>query len=399
MRCQRVLLLSVVVTALIMGVRYLGMLKSWELQAFDQLVRLRPDERPDPRLLVVTVTEDDFQLPQQQDRRGSSLSDQALAQVLSQLGQFKPIAIGLDILRYFPASPNQPELATSMRKNNFFAVCRNSERSQDPGSYAPPEVPTERQGFSNVVEDADGILRRHLIAIKPDPTSPCTTPYSFSAQLAFHYLEAEGISPKYTKKGDLQLGKFIFKRLQPHTGGYQKIYAREYQTLLNYRSYQHSPLKIAQQVSLKDVLNGKVKAEQVSGRIVLIGVTATSLHDYFLTPYVNEQGRNQLIPGVIAQAQMVSQMLSAVLDERLLLWVWPQWGEVLWVWGWSVVGGMLVWRFRSPLHLGLAIAASEVCLYGLCFGLLTQSGCWVPLIPSALALVATSTTVAAYTKH
>ncbi|MCA1993104.1 MAG: CHAT domain-containing protein, partial [Coleofasciculus sp. S288] len=46
-----VLLFSVVVTALVMGVRQWGVMQLWELLAFDQLMRLRPDERPDPRLL------------------------------------------------------------------------------------------------------------------------------------------------------------------------------------------------------------------------------------------------------------------------------------------------------------------------------------------------------------
>ncbi|WP_226889105.1 hypothetical protein [Nostoc sp. MG11] len=36
-----------------------GGLQTWELQAFDQLMRSRPQEKQDSRLLIVTVTEDD----------------------------------------------------------------------------------------------------------------------------------------------------------------------------------------------------------------------------------------------------------------------------------------------------------------------------------------------------
>lgn len=50
-----------------MGVRSQGLLQTWELQAFDTLMRSlsvasavsRPQEKPDPRILVVTVTETD----------------------------------------------------------------------------------------------------------------------------------------------------------------------------------------------------------------------------------------------------------------------------------------------------------------------------------------------------
>jgi CHASE2 domain-containing sensor protein len=45
--------------------RFLGMLQAWELVAFDTLMRSRPDQGPDPRLLIVTITENDFKLPVQ----------------------------------------------------------------------------------------------------------------------------------------------------------------------------------------------------------------------------------------------------------------------------------------------------------------------------------------------
>jgi len=91
---------------------------------------------------------------------------------------------------------------------------------------------------------------------------------------------------------------------------------------------------------------------------------------------------------------MVSQILSAVLDKRSLLWVLPHWGEVLWIWGWSAMGGVLAWRIRLGLNLAIAIAIAIACLCGLCFALLVETTCWLPLVPPALALVATSASVA-----
>lgn len=132
-------------------------------------------------------------------------------------------------------------------------------------------------------------------------------------------------------------------------------------------------------------------------RIVLIGVTAKSFEEYIPIPYSAGQGFYEEIPGVIVQAQMVSQLLSAVLDGRPVLSVWPFLGEVVWVWGWSVVGGILVWRCRSLLRLVLAGGAALNVLYFLCFSLFAQ-GSWVPLVPSVLALVFTGGSVVAYTR-
>ena len=235
---QTVLILILVAGALIMVLRHLGLLQALELQAFDQLVRLRPDSGPDPRLLVVTITEDDFKLTEQQHRIGS-LSDRSLALLLQKLEPYQPQAIGLDIYHDFQVDPNEAHLATRLRRSdNFIAICKVSEpKVNEPGVSPLAEIPLSRQGFSDFVQDPDGILRRQLIAMKPSKTSPCTTPYAFSARLAFRYLEALGISAKYTPNRELQLGKVVFKRWLNHMGGYQQVDDWGYQILLNYRSF------------------------------------------------------------------------------------------------------------------------------------------------------------------
>lgn len=373
---RTVVLTSVVITSLVMGVRHLGMFQLPELQAFDHLMRHRPEENPDPRLLVVTVTEADVQA--QKQRQGGSLADGELAQLLKKLEQYQPRVIGLDIYHDLPVEPNHKDLATRLRNHEeIVAVCGGSESENNNSDVKPPpEISPERLGFSDVVVDPDDILRRHLLALNPNPASACTAFYAFSAQLAFRYLEAKGILVKFTSKGYLQLGTVVFKPLEAHTGGYNHLDSRGHQVLLNYRSSQ----KIAEQVTLTQVLNGKINLNSIKDRIVLIGTTAPSFHDNLSTPY-------QKMPGVLIQAQMVSHILSTVLDHRPLLWVWAWWGEALWIWGWSLVGGILAWRLQT-LHLGVAIAAAGGTLYGLCLGLLTQGG-WVPLVPSALALAAT----------
>ncbi|MBD2164952.1 CHASE2 domain-containing protein [Calothrix membranacea FACHB-236] len=389
-RFQTVLILSVIVTALVIGVRHLGLLQTAELKVFDQLLRLRPSEQPDSRLLVVAITEDDFQLPEQQDRKGS-LSDRALALLVQKLEKFQPRAIGLDIYRDFPVDSKEASLAAWMRRSdNFIAICKVSEpQINELGVSPPPEIPLERQGFSDFVKDSDGILRRHLIAMKPGESSPCTTPYAFSAQLAFRYLQAEGISANYTKNKELQIGKVVFKRLRSHMGGYQQLDDQGYQVLLNYRSF-NSPLKAIEQVTLKDVLSGAIAPHKVKNRVVLIGITNQSAGDYFPTPYSNNQ--KQEMPGVIVHAQMVSQILSAVLDGRTLLWVWPVWGEVLWIFYWSIFGGILAWRIRNLLLLGVVGIVVIVVISAISFVVLLK-GIWIPLIPAAVPFISSSSVV------
>lgn len=382
--------ISLIVTSLLIGIRQIGILQPLELQAFDHLLQTRPPEKPDSRLLVVAVTEADIQAQKNEPRRGS-LSDHSLTKLLEKLETYQPRAIGLDIYRDFPVSKEYPDLSNRLQTNtNLIAVCKPTTESHDPGIAPPPEVPSDNLGFSDVVIDPDGVVRRHLLAFTPSPTSRCNASYAFSSQLAFRYLAAQKIYPTYTSEGYLKLNKTVFKRLKSQTGSYQNIDAWGHQILLNYR-YHRSPQSFVPQVTLTQVLNNQLNASAVKDKVILIGVTAASAKDYFITPYSGSKESNQQTPGVIIQAQMVSQILAAVLDERKLFWDLPEWGEVIWILFWSIIGAILAFRWKISIRLGI-LAVALVVLYGLCLALFLQ-GCWLPLVSAALALVCTNVSI------
>ncbi|MDJ0734864.1 MAG: CHASE2 domain-containing protein [Nostocaceae cyanobacterium] len=394
---KAIVLASVLITASILGIRHQGILQEWELQAFDAMMRQRPSESRDSRLLIVEITESDLKLPEQQQRKGS-LSDTALVKLLDKLVKFQARTIGLDIYRDFPAKSNS-ELVNKLKiRDNFFAICQvRNETSNNPGISPPPEIPLKRQGFSDVILDADNVLRRHLLAINPtSPISPCVAHSALSTQLALHYLKQDGIDASYDLDKNLKVGKIIFKRLQSHIGLYQKIDAQGNQILLNYRNYNGSILEIAPRVTLEDVLKGKLKREAVKDKIVIIGTTANSYKDYLSTPYSKQSEFHQQAPGVILQAQMVSQIVSAVKDGRPLLSVLPIWGEILWVWSWGLVGGVIIWRFRKRIYLVLASFGAISILYFVSYFLFFSQGVLIPLIPSALVLIFTGSIIVIY---
>ncbi|MBW4456390.1 MAG: CHASE2 domain-containing protein [Nostoc indistinguendum CM1-VF10] len=377
-------LVSVLIASLITGVRSLGFIQKWELSAFDSMMRMRPDEGVDKRFLVITVTEADIQA--QEQRQKSSLSDSTLQKLLQKLSIYKPRAIGLDIYRDFPVDSQYPDLANHLRtNNNFIAICQlGGSKQQAVGILPPPEIPPNRIGFSDVVFDGDLVIRRNLLSITPEPESNCKSSYSLNFQLARQYLAKEGIKFDISDEGYLQLGKIVFKPIDVPTGGYQQFDAKGHQILLNYRSSR----EVAKQVSVAQVLNNQFNPNWVKDKIILIGVDSQAAKDYFLTPYSMATTPYQQIPGVLLQAQMVSQIISAVLDKRSLLWVLPVWGEILWICGTSLVAGILAVYSRSLLKLAILISAELLILYGCCFVLLLYGG-WMPFLPSALGLVIT----------
>ena len=376
-----VLVASLAVATFVMGLRVLGILQSFELLAFDHLMRRQPLELPEQRLLVVGGDEADIR------QYGYPIPDAILAQVLDKLNQYNPKVIGLDIVRDRPVPPGQAAFLKHQQHNqNLIAVCaihQDSNQSIAP----PPQIPAAQVGFADLYADnqqnsQDYTIRRYLLSRTPNPdsaASPCATNYSFGFQVAYRYLRTKGILVK-AQADNWIFGSIISKRLESRTGGYQNLDARGNQLLLYYRNTA-DPKKIGQQVSFKDVLSDNFNPNWVQGRVVLIGMTATSIQDFHDTPL----GRMR---GLYVHAHLVSQILSAVEDNRPLLWWLPLWGDGLWVVFWSTAGGIIVWQCKVSLHRGLGISICTLLLYGLCWFTFTKGG-WLPFVPSALALFGT----------
>jgi diguanylate cyclase (GGDEF)-like protein len=375
------LLSGLLATSLVLGVRQTGGLQSLELLAFDQMVRLRPDAGADPRLLVVAITEDDIR-----SQNRWPISDAVVAQLLAKLNQYKPKAIGLDIYRDVPQAPGHAALLEQLQASNVMTVMLLGDA--DDSSVPPPiGVPPHQVGFSDFVVDPDAVVRRNLLFA----TTKNDKFYSFALRLSLQYLADQTRSLR-VNADDLQIGEALFPVLNPHAGSYQALDDRGYQILLNYRSAN----TVARQVTLTQVLKGDVPPAWVKDKLVLIGTTAPSGKDLFLTPYnLSAKQINPKTPGVLIHAQMVSQILSHVLDGKSLLWYWPESGEIVWLWLWSMVGSLLAWRFRHPAALVFMLTAAGGGLLCLCFGLLLQTG-WVPVIPAAIALIMSTSGVVVY---
>ena len=389
-----VLFMSVIIAALTLGLRYLGIFQTAELQTLDQMLRLRPKQEQDSRLLVVEITEKDIQSYQQEIVRGTkSIPDNKLAELLHKLQQYQPRVIGLDLYRdsQDPEKPNQRNLADELKKDTVVVACKGKDSKFDPQGVKPPEkVPVERQGFTDGIEDPDHVVRRQILMMAQEASSPCQTNYSLSFQLAARYLFDENIQPN-VNEDDVRFASQIFQRLKPgRSGGYQqRVDLGAFQILLNYRDTNF------QTVSLEDVFNDKVNPDLVKDKVILIGVTANTVSDTWSTPYSVAQQPYQKIPGVFIQAQMVSQIISAVLDQRAILWVLPYWGDLLWIFGGSLISGLIIWRIYSRLGQGCTIVATVVVLYGVCTVIISISGAWIPFVPSALAVVASGAGIAA----
>ena len=377
---KSVIVASIVMTGLVLGVKQLGCFQFLELVTFDQMIRFLPDAGPDPRLLVIKITEADLR-----EQKQWPLSDQTLSQLLQKLQEIKPRVIGLDLYRNFPQPLGHESLLKELQTPNVITI-KNLGDTNSEGVSAIPGISAEQIGFNDFVIDPDGVVRRNLIyAYQGDKKL-----YSFSLRLSLKYLAQEGITLK-VKPDALLLGNTVFPPLDSNAGGYQNIDDAGYQVLISYRSAEH----MARQVSLSEVLNEQINPDWIKDKVVLIGSTAPSLKDLFFTPYSAGKSANPGMPGVLLHAELVSQLLSTTLLQKPLFWFLPEWAEAIWVWTWALIGALLVWRIRHPLALRVAGAVALGILSSICFGVFIQAG-WIPLISPALAFLATAGNILAY---
>ncbi|MEB3283516.1 MAG: CHASE2 domain-containing protein [Lyngbya sp.] len=384
---------SLTASLFVIIIRFLGILQPFELKAFDHFMRSRPDEGMDSRLLLITITGSDVQAQPPKERQATSLSNRALEQLIEKLTEYKPRVIGLDIYREMPTESEYKPLINSWQNSDrLIGVCKIGEDGENPGIPAPQEILKdnlrERVGFSNTAIDPDNIVRRQLIGQAYPQYSLCQVDTSLNFRLALRYLADEGITDEITTSGNIKIGEAIFRPVEQNSGGYRSIDARGYQFIVNYRAGK----QIAPRLTLAEVLvENRLTPELVKDRIVLIGTTDKTFKDFHRTPL--SQGDFPDIPGVVIQAHMVSQIVSAVKDKRPLIWWWPEWIELLWILAWSGLAAFEVWKLNSPKILIFAITGSLIFMYSSCFVMLWIFGGWIPLIPSAIAFISTITLI------
>lgn len=340
------LLIASGVTGAIVLLSFTGVFQLLEWALLDQAFRWRPRESPDPRIVIVGISESDIAQLQQWP-----MSDQVLAQLLDQIRSAQPRGIGLDLYRDLPVEPGYAKLEHIFRTTpNLIGIQKILGSNVRP----PPALSPQTQvGISDFVIDRDAKIRRGLLTATD---TYGTLQESLALVLALRYLEAEGVTPVALAAGGprlpsrqrVRLGQAVIPQFLGNDGGYWGADDRGYQILLNLRgpacpeNGQECPF---QTVSMFDVLSGQVPDTLFYDRIVLIGPKAPSLGDSFYSSFSTDDLSAHT--GIEIHAHLTSQLISAALDGRSLLQTWPEWLEWLWVWVWAAGGAALGVHFLT----------------------------------------------------
>ncbi|MGB3651003.1 MAG: CHASE2 domain-containing protein [Rivularia sp. (in: cyanobacteria)] len=360
-----------------------GLFQLLEWTTLEGFFAMRPLEKPEKRILIVTIDEKDIT-----EVGKWPVPDAVLAKALKKINKHQPVAIGMDIYRDLPVEPGHQELESVMQTTpNLVGI---KKLLGDEVAPSPTLSKLDQIALADLLSDTDGKIRRALLFAGDENGK---TFVGLAAHLSIMYLEQKGIELASDAEGkSVRFGKAVTHSLSGKEFAFRGADLRGYQILLNYRSLESN----FDTVSLRDVLSGNLSEEQVRSRIVLIGTTAKSINDYHNVGYArNLRNKDVRMAGVVIHAHLVSQILSAALDERRMINVWSFEAEWLWILCWSFTGSCVTWQLlqfnfkRKRVFWGLSIVGISVAV-----GILIISsygsfllGWWVPIVSPLVALI------------
>jgi len=271
--------LGIGVAGAVSAARSTGWLEGLELAGYDRLVRWQAEGEPSQRVAVVRIREQDLA------RYGHPLPDAVLVRALERIAEQSPRAIGVDLYRTEPPPGDSRRafetLGAAFRRDSRLVLIEKLPQDDDPGFPAPRfAAGTDQVGFSDVVIDSDGVVRRGLLILWDDAQR---SSLSFSLQLALRYLRAEGISlaPDPERPEHVRLGATSIPALESTTGAYVSADARGYQFLQDFRPGRDG----LPTYDLPDLLEGRLPAAALRDRVVVLGTTSRSVKDDFVTAH------------------------------------------------------------------------------------------------------------------
>ncbi|MCA6585811.1 MAG: adenylate/guanylate cyclase domain-containing protein [Pseudanabaena sp. M090S1SP1A06QC] len=354
-----------------------GVFRQIELLSYDSFMRSQLNEPSDQRIVIVEISEADIQ------RFRWPFSDRLFAKLINQIASAKPAVIGIDKYLDLPVLDGRSELveATKNAGNVVNATFLATVKGRSNVEPAKDLAQISRHGYVNLSIDKGAVVRRSAIVGDSG---------SFAFEITQLYLQKLHSKQIAFNPDAIQFmaGKQIIPRMTANYGAYRKEDDRGYQVMIRYRGKPRS----FQHIRASDVIDGKFTPDQFRDRAVLIGVTAGSLKDSFATPVTADE---EVMYGVEIHANIVSQLISATLDDRQFIQVWSNVFENLWIAVWAIIGGGLATFSPNAFKtVGLLVTLSISLTVGSYIAF--AQALWLPIFPSLLGLILANVLVMSY---
>lgn len=290
---------------LLLAVDLGGISEALDLKLYDLITTLRP--APSAARLPITIIGID---EKDISRYGWPIDDRLICRAIDRLLENGAVAVGLDLYRDRGVGQEQACLRERFSRDPRLVSINNVAEN----IHAIPGTPPGRQGFNDLVVDADGVVRRDLVHVSGQDEATVAFPLRL-VEVGFgaHWLRRQ-----------LETDKAPGPWVESSSGGYHRVDAAGYQQMLVFRQ-----LGSFRTWSLADLLQpDRLPRDAVRGHIVLLGSTAPTLRDGFEVPQSRfSPGASQLlVPGVELHATRVASLLDRLRgDASLRIRTLPPW--------------------------------------------------------------------------
>jgi adenylate cyclase len=356
---------------IVAGVQLSGLAQTLDLLLYDLITTVRPKPSAQPLpITLIGIEESDIR------RLGWPVDDGLFCRALDRLQQDGALAVGFDLYRDQGVGPAQACLRERFATNPKLVAIFNVA-SEIP---AIPGTPPERQSYNDLSLDLDGVLRRDLVHVTGQD----------AATVAFPLRVVEVATGDRSLRQRLERNGLQDAWLSADAGGYARNpdAAAGMQRMLEFR--EPGSFRF---FSLAALLDGKVPANAIHDRIVLIGSTAPSLRDRFVVPMsrFHRGAETFTLSGLEIHGLRVATLLAHQRGEPVPGWLMPGWGNLLLTLMAAGLGVALGESFRQLRWSVLVVSASGLALAGVLVWLQFEQvwiGTTMPL--AALGLLAGS---------
>lgn len=374
------LAVSLLVATAVIFVRSFGWLQPLELKAYGWMLRQAPTEDYGNRVVLVDITQDDYEYYQFEDARQGSINDEKLYELLQNLDSYQPAAIAIALLRDRPDDIKSPKLRSYLENPNndhIYGICYAGNTVSDDDAPSP-YISDARIGFDNLINDKDGTIRRQLLAMGQESDKrDCETNQSIELKLTARYIKSYAPSKSLwaaDHSKDIYFGNMKLPRLEANPGAYQSKDTDLKGLQLMFKPYNNGLSQGVRRFELVDLLDKKnISDSDLRDRIVFVG-TSREGSKLQLTPYGS-------ITTAALHAQMTSQIIDHIIDGRPLIITLSSLIEIMWIAIWTTaVSYLLRYRYSSLTFTLAAIIFTIICIT------ILHQGIWVPFVPAILGI-------------
>jgi len=371
------LLLASVIVAGVSLLRATAFLQLLELNGYDVLLTSASQRASEPPPVVLLgITEEEIQ-----SLGRWPLTDEMLKNTIEQVLSYQPRVLGVDIYRDQAVPPGAAGLTALLARTDNIVLIHKLGGPGFPAIKPPAALQgSDRIGFSDMVIDPGGGVRRGLLFMDDGQQAY----YSLALAVTLKYLQADGIYPQagVPDPTHLRLGEVTIPPLESYDGAYIDADAGGYQFMLKFKDGM-APFK---QLSLADLKDQEKAGEVIRDSVVLLGVTADSVKDTFVTPFSQSKTGTQAMSGIALHGHIVAQLIRMAKKGEQPVQVLDERSEYLLIAAWGLLGALVAVYVQVLWQFLLVIMAGVFVIVAVPFSA-WLSGWWIPLVPTAMAWI------------